>query len=182
MLYIMRHGRTDWNDERRLQGRTDIPLNETGRQMARDAASRYADIDLDIIYCSPLIRALETARIFASGRDIPVITDDRLKEMAFGIYEGMARSFDIPDCPVNVLFRDPENYKVPVEGGESFDELFNRTGSFLDEIRPLVSEGKNILIVGHGAMNLSIICQVRNIPLKDFWSTGIENCKMERLI
>lgn len=182
MLYIMRHGRTDWNDQRRLQGRTDIPLNETGRKMARKAAADNADLDIDRIYSSPLIRAYETARIFAEGRDIPIIKDDRLKEMSFGIYEGISKSFEIPDCPVNVLFKDPENYKVPVEGGESFEELFARTGSFIDEIMPLVEGGMNILIVGHGAMNLSIISYIRNIPLKDFWSGSIENCRIEKLI
>ena len=55
MLYIMRHGKTDWNAMRKLQGRTDIPLNEEGRQMAEHARTEYADIHFDICYCSPLI-------------------------------------------------------------------------------------------------------------------------------
>lgn len=54
MFYILRHGRTDWNEEHRLQGEVDIPLNETGRQMAYDAAEKYKDIDFDICYCSRL--------------------------------------------------------------------------------------------------------------------------------
>ena len=54
MFYILRHGRTDWNEEHRLQGEVDIPLNEAGRQMAYDAAEKYKDIDFDICYCSPL--------------------------------------------------------------------------------------------------------------------------------
>ena len=61
MLYIMRHGKTDWNAMRKLQGRTDIPLNEEGRQMAEHARTEYAVIHFDICYCSPLIRAKETA-------------------------------------------------------------------------------------------------------------------------
>ena len=183
MLYIMRHGRTDWNDMHKLQGRTDIPLNDSGRQMAKDAAVRYADVDLDIIYTSPLKRAAETAAIIAGDRDIPIIEDTRLVEMCFGIYEGVENSFKIPDCPVNVLFKEPEKYTVPVEDGESFEELFERTGAFLDEmVYPLLTEGKDILIVGHGAMNLSIINRIRNIPIKDYWSVGIENCKLLRLI
>jgi len=179
----MRHGRTDWNDMHKLQGRTDIPLNDSGRQMARDAAVRYADVDLDIIYTSPLKRAAETAAIIAGDRDIPIIEDTRLVEMCFGIYEGVENSFKSPDCPVNVLFKTPEKYTVPVEGGESFDELFERTGAFLDEmVYPLLKEGKDILIIGHGAMNLSIINRIRNIPIKDYWSAGIENCKLLKLI
>ena len=83
MLYIMRHGRTDWNDLRKLQGKTDIPLNEEGRLMAEKARETYNDVHFDVCYCSPLIRAKETAEIFLKGRSIPVIYDDRLKEMGF---------------------------------------------------------------------------------------------------
>jgi probable phosphoglycerate mutase len=183
MLYIMRHGRTDWNDLRKLQGRTNIPLNEEGREQARAAAEEIRDLHLDICFVSPLQRAAETAEIVLAGRDIPIVKDDRLQEMCFGVFEGIENSFQIPDCPVNQLFQDPEEYKVPVEGGESLEELYARTGAFLKEqVYPLVEQGKDVLIVGHGAMNCSIICQVRNIPVKDFWSAGIENCKVKQLL
>lgn len=183
MLYIMRHGKTDWNVKHKLQGRTDIPLNDDGRLMSEKARNEYKDIHFDICYCSPLIRAKETAEIFLKDRNIPIITDDRLLEMSFGIYEGKENCFQIPDCPINILFQEPEKYKVPVENAESFDELYLRTGSFLKEvITPQLNNGKDILIVGHGAMNLSIICQIRNIPIEKFWSTEIDNCKLMRLL
>lgn len=183
MLYIMRHGKTDWNVSRRLQGRTDIPLNDDGRSMAEKARNEYMDIHFDVCYCSPLIRAKETAEILLKGRNIPIITDDRLLEMSFGVYEGIENSFQIPDCPINVLFKEPEKYKVPVENAESLEELYSRTGSFLKEVvEPQLQDGKDILIVGHGAMNSSIICQVRNIPVEKFWSAGIDNCKLIKLI
>ena len=182
MLYIMRHGRTDWNDKHKLQGRTDIPLNAEGRCMAEKAAEEYRDVPLDVCWCSPLIRARETAEILLRGRDVPIFTDDRLREMSFGEYEGLENSFSIPDCPVNVIFQAPEKYTASVGGAETFDELFARTGSFLREvIDPLLEQEKNVLIVGHGAMNLSIISQIRQLERKDFWSVGIENCKMIRL-
>ena len=127
MLYIMRHGRTDWNVRHKLQGRTDIPLNDEGRMMAAEAGEKYADIHFDECYSSPLARAKETAEIFLKGRGVPVYTDDRLVEMGFGIYEGIENSFAIKDCPINSLFKNPEDY-VTVEGGESFEQLFARTG------------------------------------------------------
>ena len=183
MLYIMRHGRTDWNDLHKLQGRTDIPLNDEGRRMAEKAAEEYRGIPLDVCWSSPLVRALETAEIVLRGRNVPVFTDNRLREMSFGEYEGLENSFSIPDCPVNVIFQHPEQYTHSVGGAETFEELFARTGEFLREvIDPLLAEGKNVLIVGHGAMNLSIIGRIRNIPLRDFWSPGLENCRMIRLI
>ncbi len=183
MLYIMRHGKTDWNVRHKLQGRTDIPLNEEGRVMAENAAIEYQDIHFDVCYCSPLSRAKETAKIILKDRNVPIITDDRLVEMGFGIYEGIENSFSIPDCPVNVLFHNPEKYKEPVEGAESLEELFARTGEFIREIvEPLLKQGKDILIVGHGAMNSGIVCQIKNLPIEKFWSAGIENCKLMHLI
>ena len=183
MLYIIRHGKTDWNALHKLQGRTDVPLNEEGRQMAEAAREKYRNIPFDLCFCSPLIRARETAEILLRNRNIPILNDDRLTEMGFGIYEGMENVFQVPECPVNVLFRSPEKYTSPPGGAESLDELFARTGAFLREcVNPLLSAGQDILIVGHGAMNSSIVCQIRKLPRAQFWSAGIENCKLIKLL
>jgi probable phosphoglycerate mutase len=183
MLYIMRHGKTEWNIKHKLQGRTDIPLNDEGRRMAENAGKEYADIHFDVCYCSPLIRAKETAEIVLKGRNIPIIFDERLVEMSFGVYEGIENSFEVPDCPINVLFKEPEKYVTPVENAESLDALYSRTGEFIKEVvEPQLQQGKDILIVGHGAMNSSIVCQIKGIPVERFWSAGIENCRLMRLI
>ncbi|MBQ3789358.1 MAG: histidine phosphatase family protein [Lachnospiraceae bacterium] len=183
MLYIMRHGKTDWNELHKLQGRTDIPLNEDGRSMAGAAHDACRDTHLDLCFSSPLKRAKETAEILLSGRDIPIRTDDRLMEMSFGIYEGIENSFAIPDCPINLLFQDPASYKESIGGAETWDELFARADSFLDEmVYPEVRKGKDILIVGHGAMNSAIICRVKKLPIAEFWSNGIEQCRLMRLM
>ena len=183
MLYIIRHGKTDWNNLHKIQGRTDIPLNEEGRAMAEEAAAEYKNVHFDICFCSPLIRAMETAEILLRGRDIPIITDDRLMEMCFGVYEGVEECFKIPDCPLVPLFKEPQNYTVPVEGAESIDDLFERTGEFLeDKVYPQLEKGKDVIIVGHGAMNSSIVSRIRGYERKDFWSAGIENCKLMKLL
>jgi len=182
-LYVIRHGKTDWNEIPKLQGHTDIPLNDAGIRMAEEAADRYRDVHFDIAFCSPLKRAAETARILLEGRDIPIIYDERLEEMNFGIYEGTKNYFDDPSCPVNLFFTHPEWYHEAPPEGESIDDLMDRTGRFLDEkVRPLLEEGKDVLIVGHGAMNSAIITRIRDLPLRDFWSEGIENCKLKKLI
>lgn len=182
MLYIMRHGTTDWNVEKRMQGRTDIPLNEEGRALAREAKEKYSDAHFDICFCSPLVRARETAELFLEGRDIDIVIDDRLVEMSFGIYEGVDSPAKIPGSPIRTFFKEPENY-TGVEGGETFEELFERTGEFLEEkVEPLLSEGKDVLIVGHGAMNSAIISRIKGFERKDFWTVGIENCKLLKLI
>lgn len=182
MLYLMRHGKTDWNSQHKLQGRTNIPLNEDGRLMAQKACEEYQSTNIDVCYCSPLIRAVETAQIVLQGRNIPITKDERLVEMSFGEYEGVEYSFQIPNCPINVIFTDPDQYTESIGGAETFAELFARTGQFLKEvIEPQLQEGKDILIIGHGAMNSSIICQRKNLPIKEFWSAGLEQCKMMQI-
>lgn len=106
MLYIMRHGKTEWNQQHKLQGRTDIPLNDEGRKMAEAAHTEYLDVHFDVCYTSPLIRAKETAEIVLRDRNVPIITDDRLVEMSFGCYEGLANIFQIPDCPITYFLRN----------------------------------------------------------------------------
>ena len=153
MIYILRHGKTDWNKRKKLQG--------------------------DVCYSSPLSRARETAEIILKDRNVPIIFDDRLIEMAFGKYEGIERSFDIPGCPINILFEHPEEYIAPEDAGESLDDLYKRTGSFLDEvIRPLDKAGKDVLIVAHGALNSCMLTQAKGLPRKDFWSHGIVQCRL----
>ncbi len=182
MLYVIRHGKTDWNCKYKLQGRTNIPLNDEGREMARKAAVEYKNIHFDYCFCSPLDRALETAKILFEGRNIPITVDNRLCEMSFGECEGTENTFKKPDCPMYKFFKDPENYIAP-KGAETFEQLFARTGDFLRQVvNPLLEQNKDIVIVGHGAMNNSIICQVKNIPLKDFWTNAIPNCELIKLL
>ena len=177
-LYIIRHGQTDWNVEHMLQGRTDIPLNENGRNMAKEAALKYKDIAVDICYTSPLKRAYETACILFEGRDTKIVKDDRLIEMCFGEHEGTKGVFHQPEHPMYKLFKAPSDY-VPDAGSESFEELYKRTGEFIKEILiPQLKEGKNILVSGHGAMNLSIINQLLDIPIERFWERMQQNCEM----
>ena len=179
VLYIMRHGITDWNALQKLQGRVDIPLNASGRALASAAAKKYRDVHIDVCYCSPLHRAMETAQIFLAGRDVPITPDERLLEMSFGDYEGMTDYFHDPDFPLHDLFQHPEAYTQSIGGAETFDELFARTGAFLSEVvRPQLAAGKDVLIVGHGAMNSALICQIKQRPISQFWASGLKQCEL----
>ena len=88
-FYVLRHGQTDWNVQMRLQGSTDIPLNETGRAQAHVAAKVMAGESITKIIASPLSRALETARIVGAAAGIEPVIDGRLIERNFGQFEGM---------------------------------------------------------------------------------------------
>lgn len=177
-LYIIRHGQTDWNLKRKLQGRTDINLNEQGIQMAQEARERYKDIDINVCYTSPLKRAYETAFIIMDGRGREIIADERLREMSFGDYEGIEGLVSTPGNPIYTLFNDPVNY-IADKGAESLEELYARTGEFINEILlPELDTGRNVLVVGHGAMNLSIVNRLTNIPLEHFWDGLLGNCEL----
>ena len=89
VFYIFRHGETDWNKERRCQGHTDTFLNETGQHQARMLAERLVDFKLDLIVSSDLTRALATGTIVAERKGIPLLVDQRLREMSYGEAEGM---------------------------------------------------------------------------------------------
>ena len=87
-LYLVRHGQTDWNLAGKLQGQTDIPLNETGRQQAKQAKKLLGNLSFDAVYSSPLSRAVETAQLISGHSTLQIITDERIKEIAFGQWEG----------------------------------------------------------------------------------------------
>lgn len=180
-LYMLRHGQTDWNLKYKVQGGTDIPLNETGIQMAKDAHDRYKDIPFDICFVSPLIRAQVTAELIVGDRGIDIITDERLREMSFGQYEGTESIYTMPDHPLYKFFRDPENYS-DAPTAEPISDLYARTKDFLENtVKPLEGKYENVLVVGHGAMNLSLINQVLDIPFKDFWTHMMGNCECVKL-
>ena len=90
-LLLARHGETDWNRELRIQGSSDIELNELGRQQAQFLAQELTDVDLDAIYSSDLSRARATAAAVAATHGLEVTLDPRLRERSFGSWEGLTR-------------------------------------------------------------------------------------------
>ena len=95
MLYLIRHGKTALNHANVLQGRSDYPLNEEGIRQAEDAARMLKDVHFDHVFTSPLIRAVQTAKIIAPEAE-PVV-DERLIEMDYGPYEGMDLKKPVPE-------------------------------------------------------------------------------------
>ena len=91
-VYIFRHGETDWNREERIQGSTDIPLNELGKRQAEELADRLADFKIEILFCSPLARAQETAAVLQRRISAPIVALNDLREAHFGQAEGKTRS------------------------------------------------------------------------------------------
>ena len=170
-LYIIRHGTTKWNVERRLQGRKDSELTEEGIKRAIMLRDRLQDVDFDMIYSSPLNRALETAKIIKGQRNIEIIIHKSLCELDFGNWEGMQISEIERKFPneYHSYIKEPENY-IPVDG-ESFEELFIRVKHFLDDIARL--DAKNILVVTHGVTIKAILAIIKKLSLKEFSSIPV---------
>ena len=114
MIYLIRHGQTALNVARVLQGRRDEPLNDVGREQARQAAARFraAGVRFDRVFASPLQRAYETAQILTENR-LPIRTDERLMEIDCGPYEGMDLGAPTPE--IAEFFQNP--YLAPTPAG-----------------------------------------------------------------
>mgnify|MGYP002528095625 FL=1 len=180
-IYIVRHGETIWNEKKLLQGRTDIELNENGRRLAIITGKNLRDTHFDIVFSSPLKRAHETARLIVGDRDIPIVTNDLIKEMCFGDWEGqnMSELLKDPSQDFQYFFKHPELYH-PIGCGESFQALCERASKFMTEyIEPLAKTDTRVMIVAHGAINKALMMHVKKHDLKDFWSGGLQqNCNV----
>lgn len=158
-LYLIRHGETDWNQQGRLLGFTDIPLNENGREIAALSAEgmRKRGLCFDAVYSSPLSRAIETAKILVGEQEI--LSDDKLKELNFGDLEGTFCR-NVADCP------------MPPPNGESLEELQTRMMNFLDElIQRGYPENSRVLVVTHGTAIRSVTAWIKGLPMFRFWET-----------
>jgi broad specificity phosphatase PhoE len=148
-IYLARHGQTEWNAERRLQGNTDTELNETGRRQAAELAARLEGVSLDSIYSSALRRSRATAEIVAGSA--PVESLPELNEQALGKFEGVY--LDGRDPEGEAEFR--RRIDLPddtLDGGESENQHLARVRRALEQIRAAHPSGR-ILIVGHGGTN-----------------------------
>lgn len=173
-VYIIRHGETDWNKQCLLQGQSDIPLNDYGRELAKQTAEGLKEIPFDRIYSSPLIRAYETAEIIRGNRDIEIITDERIKEIAFGVDEGVHK--DKVSENFKDFFAAPEKY-IPPAGGESYQSLLKRAADFVDnELVPLSATATRVMIVAHGALNSALAVYLKGLGVENMWERFIPNC------
>lgn len=180
-IYIVRHGQTIWNKEKRLQGSVDIELNEKGRELACITGKALACTHFDVIYSSPLKRAYETALLIRGDKKTKIVTDDRLRELNFGSMEGESYE-ELREQNTHgfkYFFTEPQLY-FPPQDGETLEHLIDRAGDFMTNV---VESPENrfdrIMIVAHGAMNKALMTHVKKHPLTDFWSGGLQkNCSV----
>ncbi len=147
-LILVRHGETDWNVQRLLQGASDIPLNENGRDQARAAAPELARIaHVKRIVSSDLSRALETAQILADAMGAEVVTDARWRERSYGVWEGLPEDVREADH-ADEYQRWVQGHEPNVEGYEMNHAVRDRALAAIDEIT--ADEGTHV-VVSHGS-------------------------------
>lgn len=171
-LFIVRHGETEWNVQKRMQGRMDSPLTERGKENIYRLAKSLEPVTFDAVISSPSGRAHETACILMANRNIPIRTDERLMEINLGIWEGKTRDeMCMEHQTMYGHFRaNPLEFKV--EGGETFFDIRKRAVDvkqwLLDEF-----EGKRVLIVSHTILIRSLLSEFAELPVSEFWTLPI---------
>jgi probable phosphoglycerate mutase len=146
-ILLARHGETDWNSERRWQGHADQPLNEVGREQARELAETLAGRSIDVVYSSDLVRAHETALIVAERLGLPVEGDAGLREVDVGDWSGrLVAEIEAADPEAFQLWRQG---RKAWSGGESYEEMGERVVGAVLRLAAR-NPGQTVLIVTHG--------------------------------
>ena len=175
-IYIIRHGQTVWNKERKLQGSTDIELTEEGRKMASLTGQGMKGITFDKVFSSPLKRAYETAQLIHAESNVVIEIDERIREVSFGEYEGLNvdEMLNNEACGFYHFFDKPELYRA-AEHGETLEDVILRGKEFIeDKILPLEGKAQRVMIVAHGAMNKALLAAMLGRELKDFWKGNLQ--------
>lgn len=168
-LLLIRHGETDWNIEKRIQGSTDIPLNENGHTQAITLANTLSlrPVPISALYTSPLTRAAQTAQVIADRLSLPCQKITDLREIEFGLWEGLRWD--------EVKARFPEEFAIWYKNrrdthppkGESYLDLLKRLVPALKELILKNKDKGDLAAVTHSACIMSFLSQLYNTPLHE---------------
>lgn len=186
-ILVTRHGQTDWNVLEKLQGQTDIELNDFGRQQAIETKNLIKNEKVDLIITSPSKRAKETADIINENFNVTIIEDSRLMERKFGVFEGTTKNERnlLKETNPEINYVWDYNKNIAIDDMETMKDFCNRVYEFLNEI---VKEYKdrNILIVTHGGVSTVIKCYFMNYPLQYINDRekikGLKNCEIAEFV
>ncbi len=165
-IYITRHGETDWNVQKRLQGQNNSPLTELGIQQAKALGNHLSGIELNAIYSSSSPRALQTAELIKGKRCSDIFPEDDLREINLGSWEGMLYSEVESLYPENFdhFWNRPEQY-IP-SGGETYEALKKRISGKIEQIARK-HQGGTVLVVAHGIVLKTLYVYFRNQSITD---------------
>ncbi|MDR3349069.1 MAG: alpha-ribazole phosphatase [Acidaminococcales bacterium] len=175
-IYLIRHGETNWNSARRLQGATDVELSEKGLRQAQKLAQRLAGNKFAAIYASDLKRAAVTAGLIAEKHNLAVVLEPLFREMAFGEWEGLDIDAINEKWPGQLknLFENTNGFKIP--GGEGFDNLRRRVATAFQALADRHADPEeNIAVVAHGGTIRAILGNALDIQAAGVWRFQLDN-------
>ena len=167
MFYFLRHGETDWNAVGRFCGRTGVPLSDAGRRQAQLLARRLQLMPVEALYSSPLVRALETARLVGQATGREPVPDSRLVELSYGAWEGRTREECRSDFPAIYRAWEADPASVAPPEGESGEQVIKRVIPFLVEMTRKHAQG-NVVVVCHRTVCRLLACHIMGVPLAQY--------------
>lgn len=174
-FYLVRHGQTDWNVQKKIQGQLDIPLNTMGEQEAKQLAQHFKDIKFDLAFSSDLLRAKRTAEIIALEHKLAVQTTRLLRERHFGKLEGQPSAAFFTELKLLEKLSHEERLKYKLnENYESDEEFIARVLTFLRETA-IACPNKNVLVGTHGGTLRMLLMHLGRFSYTDNDNNHINN-------
>lgn len=177
-IYLIRHGETNTNREKRYVGWTDVDLSAGGYQQAEKLSRRFAAENIASLYSSDLKRAENTAAFIGKAQGLKPITALQLREINFGEWEGLTHD-EIEESygeKVKKWIDDPFEHLPP--RGESLADVSRRAESFLEEITANYGSGEAVVVVSHGGVIRVLLHSFLNLSMQQFWDITIDNASV----
>ena len=167
-VVLVRHGETEWNVEQVFRGRIDIELNETGIRQAELLAEYLSHLKIDVIYSSPLKRALTTAEMIAGYHRLKVEIASGLIDFNFGEWQGLAIQ-KVKDKHKSLYAEWIENpHQIKIPGGESLNDVRGRASGVVDAV--ISKYEGTVVLVSHRVVNKILICALLGLDNSHFWN------------
>ncbi len=173
-LYLIRHGETAWNVDKKLQGSKNIPLNDKGREQAMAMGERLFSEghSIEKVYTSPMARAVQTAQIIANRLEVPTVTLGGLQEVSFGKWEGLRVEEIKANYPDTFAAWQKDPIRTRIPGGETYGEVLYRSAQCLK--MHLIS-GEQSLVVSHGVVIMTLRCLYCNGDFSKLTTYAVQN-------
>ena len=173
--YLVRHGETEWNRANRIQGHTDVPLSDKGRNQVSALAPELTGVPISAVYSSDLSRTVETAQILLSSTGLSVQQDRDLREFSYGEWEGLTLSeVQTRDGDAFAQRFNVRDVDFAAPGGESAVQLVGRVRRFYDRVVAAHDGGENVLVAAHGGSVRALALCLLGLPVEHFWRFRVD--------
>ncbi len=180
IVYLIRHGETEFNKAGRVQGWTESPLSDLGREQARRVGERLRGVKFDIVVSSPSGRAVETANIAVENR-APIHVRDGIREINLGVWEGRSAAELRKAYPEDVALWFDRPSDLRIEGGETIRRFRSRVTGAMNDIQNEFDD-KSIAVFAHGGMICAWLTRLLGMKLDDIWRFKIRNGSFTRVL